>query len=96
VRRKGNLFFELNEYSFLLSGCRSFQRIKLKDIFPGNSNWHDIDTSFVMMQFLKYLFLENKVEATGFKLAPAFMMIFLFLLFHAFIIYILLSTMLGL
>lgn len=63
--------------------------------FPGELNWHDIDTSIRMMQFLKYFCLENKVEAIGFKLVPAFTMILLFLLFHAYIIYILLSTMFG-
>jgi hypothetical protein len=49
----------------------------------------------MMIQFLKYLFLENKGEAAGFKLAPAFIVILLFLLFHASIIYILLSAMFG-
>jgi len=49
----------------------------------------------MMMQFLKYFFLENKGEATSFKLAPAFAMILLFILFHASIIYILPSTMFG-
>jgi hypothetical protein len=49
----------------------------------------------MMMQFVKYLFFNNEGEATGFKLAPAFIMMLLFLLFQASIIYVLLSAMFG-
>jgi len=61
----------------------------------GNLNWHDIDTFCTMMQFLKHLLFDNESEVTGFKMAPAFIMVLLFLLFQASIIYVLLSTMLN-
>ena len=53
--------------------------------------WHVIG----MLQHVKYFFLDSDDASSKFKLAPAVLMILLFVLFQAVIIYIMFSSSIG-
>ena len=48
-----------------------------------------------MLQHVKYFFLDSDDASSKFKLAPAVLMILLFVLFQAVIIYIMFSSSIG-